>query len=88
MTPPVEPGTSWHYAAWVAFDLRLLIFAVLLAALLAAALTSLVIRSERRTDYLATWLLMFVGLFALTVFAMNLVVDQPVFVVESVFPFP
>lgn len=84
----LEPTTSWHYAAWVSIDLRMLAFSCILAALLAAVVTSLVLRSERRLDYLALWLLVFLGMLALTLTAMNLLSAHPVFVVESFFPFP
>lgn len=86
--PPLMASEGWHYAAWVAIDLRLLVFAALLAALTAAGLTALVVRSRRKSDYLALWLLNFVALFALTVFFMNEVAQHPVFVVEALFPFP
>lgn len=79
---------GWRYAAWVAIDLRLVLFAALLAALTAAGLAALVVRSSRARDYVAVGALGFVGLFVLTVFFMNEVAEHPVFVVEAVFPFP
>jgi len=79
---------SWHYAAWIAIDVRLVLFAALLAALTAAGVASLLIRSGRLRDYLSVWLLTFVALFIVTVFFMNEVAQHPVFVVEALFPFP
>jgi hypothetical protein len=79
---------GWHYAAWIAIDFRLLLFAALLAGLTAAGITALIVRSHRKRDYLALWLLTFVALFAFTVFFMNEVAQHPVFVVEALFPFP
>jgi hypothetical protein len=79
---------GWHYAAWVAIDLRLVLFAALLAALTSAGITALVVRSAKKRDYLSLWLLSFVGLFVLTVFFMNEIARHPVFVVEALFPFP
>ena len=79
---------GWRYAAWIAIDLRLVLFAALLAALTSAGLAALIVRSARPRDYLSVWMLGFVGLFALTVFFMNEVAQHPVFVVESFFEFP
>ena len=41
MTAPSLAEASWHYAAWVSFDLRLLLFVALLAALVSAGITAL-----------------------------------------------
>lgn len=82
----VEAG--WRYAAWIALDLRLVLFAALLAALSAAGLSALLVRSTRMRDYLAVWVLGFTALFTLIVFFMNEVAQHPVFVVEALFPFP
>jgi hypothetical protein len=79
---------GWHYAAWVALDLRLVLFATLLAAFSAAGIAALLVKGAKLRDYLATWLLAFVALFAVTVFFMNEVARHPVFVVESFFEFP
>lgn len=84
----VAAAEGWRYAAWIAIDLRLVLFAALLAALTAAGLAALVVRSSRARDYVTVWALGFVGLFVLTVFFMNEVAEHPVFVVEAVFPFP
>lgn len=84
----VATTDTWHYAAWVAIDFRLLLFAALLAALTAAGIAALVVRSTRMRDYLSTWALAFIALFVVTVFFMNEVAQHPVFVVESLFPFP
>lgn len=88
MSLPLIAEQGWHYAAWIAFDLRLVLFAALLAALTAGGITALVVRSTKKRDYLALWLLCFVGLFVTTVFFMNEIAHHPVFVVESMFPFP
>jgi hypothetical protein len=89
-TAEVAPDTTaaWHYAAWVSLDLRLLLFSVLFAGLAAAGLTAIFLKSERRLDYIASWLIAFVVLLVATVAVMNLVSAHPIFVVESFFPFP
>ena len=81
----VAESEGWHYAAWIAIDFRLALFAMLLAALTAAGISSLVVRSTRLRDYLSVWLLAFVTLFVATVFFMNEVAQHPGFVVESLF---
>lgn len=87
-TALLAEAETWHYAAWISIDVRLVLFAGLLAALTAAGVSSLVVRSARLRDYLAVWLLSFVALFIVTVFFMNEVAQHPVFVVEALFPFP
>lgn len=86
--PLLAADEGWHYAAWISIDVRLVLFATLLAALTAAGVSSLLVRSPRLRDYLSVWLLTFVALFAVTVFFMNEVAQHPVFVVEALFPFP
>ena len=90
MTPLLleADGETWRYAAWVAIDFRLVLFAGLLAALTAAGVAALLVKSRRLSDYLAVWLLGFTSVFAMTVLLMNEVAQHPVFVVESLFPFP
>lgn len=83
-----QAADNWHYAAWIAIDLRLVIFATLLAGLTSAGFSALLVRSARLRDYLSVWLLLFVALFAVTVFFMNEVARHPVFVVEALFNFP
>ncbi len=83
-----DSAPTWHYAAWVALDLRLLLFSVLFAGLVSAALTATLVKSERRLDYLAAWVVIFFAMLVATVAVMNLVSAHPVFTVESFFPFP
>jgi len=88
LAPLIAESEGWHYAAWISIDVRLVLFATLLAALTAAGVASLLVRSSRFRDYLSVGLLTFVALFAVTVFFMNEVAKHPVFVVEALFPFP
>lgn len=79
---------AWRYAAWVALDLRLLVFVTLIAALAAAGISALVVKSGRRKDFGAVFVLAMVVTLPLTIFLFNEVAHHPVFVVEAFFPFP
>ena len=87
MPGPLAESTS-HYAAWVAIDLRLLLFAALLSLLTAVALSAAIVRSGRIRELLAVGFLAFLAVFAVTILVLNEVAQQPVFVVEAFFPFP
>lgn len=78
---------TWRYAAWIALDLRLLVFVTLIAALSAAGVSALVVKSNRRKDLGAVFVLALVVTFPLTIFLFNEVAHHPVFVVEAFFPF-
>lgn len=77
-----------RYAAWVSFDVGLLILCALLSALVSAALTALFSRTNDRRHLALSWLIGFVLTLISVVVIMNAVTHYPVFVVESVFPFP
>ncbi|HRE91219.1 MAG TPA: hypothetical protein PK095_19020 [Myxococcota bacterium] len=77
-----------RYAAWVSFDLSLVLLTTLLAALLAAALTALTARTEDRRHLALAWLIAFLCTFALITWLVAALTDHRVFVVESVFPYP
>ncbi len=77
-----------RYAAWISFDVGLLILCALLSALVSAALTALFSRTTDRRHLALSWLIGFVLTLISVVVIMNAVTHYPVFVVESVFPFP
>jgi hypothetical protein len=77
-----------RYAAWVSFDVGLLILSALMSGLLAAALIALTARTSDRRHLALAWLVAFVMTFVLVVVVINAVTRHPVFVVETVFPFP
>lgn len=77
-----------RYAAWVSFDLSLVLLTTLLAALIAAALTALTARSEDKRHLVLAWLIAFCCTFALITWLVAALTDHRVFVVESVFPYP
>jgi hypothetical protein len=82
----VEEG--WHYAAWIAFDGRLLLLVVGLAALCALGITSLFARGRRWTEVAGIYLVCLVAGVVFFIWIFNEVAAYPVFVVESVFRFP
>jgi len=88
LTPLLGEEAGWRYAAWVALDLRLLLFVVAIAALASAGVSALVVRTTRWRDLGAVFVLTFTLAFPLTVFLFNEVAQHPVFVVEAFFPFP
>lgn len=77
-----------RYAAWVSFDLSLVLLTTLLAALLAAALTALTARTEDKRHLALAWLIAFFCTFALITWLVAALTDHRVFIVESVFPYP
>lgn len=77
-----------RYAAWVSFDLSLVLLTTLLAALIAAALTALTARTEDKRHLTLAWLIAFLSTFALITWLVAALTDHRVFVVESVFPYP
>lgn len=81
-------GGEGRYAAWVSFDLSLVLLTTLLAALIGAALTALTARTEDKRHLALAWLIAFVCTFALITWAVAALTDHRVFVVESVFPYP
>lgn len=88
MTGTLAATESWHYAAWVAVDLRLLIFVIVIAALAAVGVCALFVRGRRVIEYAATFIVSFTLAALICLLLFNEVADYPVFVVESVFQFP
>ncbi len=85
-TPLVAAG--WTYAAWVAVDLRLLLFLALIALLGATGVCILFVRRRRPLDVASAFFLGFIGIFATLLVIFNSIAHYPVFRVESFFPFP
>ncbi|MGM0574427.1 MAG: hypothetical protein ACQEXJ_01660 [Myxococcota bacterium] len=79
---------GWRYAAWVAVDLRLLLFLVLVSALGATGTCILFVRRRHPLHLAAAFIVSFVALFAALVLIFNGIAHYPVFVVERFFPFP
>ncbi len=83
-----EADHSWHYAAWVSVDVRLLVFVILIAALTAAGVSAIIVKSRHLRDYLAIFVIAFALAFAVALLVFNEIAHHPVFVVEAFFPFP
>ena len=84
----VASGNGWQYAAWVAIDLRLFIFVLLISLLTAVGITLVVVKRRKWTDYAAMFIVSFVSAMLVFLLIFNLIASYPVFVIESVFPFP
>ncbi|MDP6945091.1 MAG: hypothetical protein QF464_13160 [Myxococcota bacterium] len=81
-------GDGWQYAAWIALDLRLLLFLMFIS-LLASFGVCLIMTTRR--DWLrlaAMFLVSYVAILSLLITIFNVVAHYPVFKVESFFPFP
>ena len=83
-----EATTNWHYGAWVALDLRLLIFVVLISILAAVGITLLSAKRRNWVEYAALAIVSFTGTFLVFVLILNAIADYPVFAIRSFFPFP
>ena len=83
-----EAEAGWHYAAWVAIDVRLFVFLLLISLLTAAGIAALVVKRKTFWDYAATFIVSFTGTLLLCLLIFNEVAQYPVFVVETVFAFP
>lgn len=81
-------SSGWHYAAWVAVDLRLLIFILLIAALTGAGVAALVVKRRRVWDYAAVFITTFAVTLLVCLLIFNEIAQYPVFVIESFFQFP
>ena len=79
---------GWHYAAWVSFDLRLFLLVVLIALLTAGGLCALLVRGRKLVEFVAAFIVSFTLTFLIVLVIFNEIAHYPVFVVESMFPFP
>ena len=83
-----EATTEWHYGAWVAIDLRLLIFVVLISILASVGITLLSAKRRNWVEYSALAIVSFTGTFVAFILILNSLADYPVFAIRSFFPFP
>lgn len=84
----VADENSWRYAAWVAVDLRLLLFVVLFAALASIGVSAMIVRTGRFRDMVAVFIIGFTVILTAALLVFNEVAQHPVLVVEAAFPFP
>ncbi len=88
LAAPESARNLWHYAAWVALDLRLLLFIALISLLTAAGVSALFARGRKRIEVAALFIVSFTISLTLCVVVFNAIAHYPVFVIESFFPFP
>ncbi|MEC8022715.1 MAG: hypothetical protein VX223_02205 [Myxococcota bacterium] len=79
---------EYHYAAWIVFDLRLLIFVALISLFLAIGTVALLFKGKQWHDYLTAFISLFVTIFVVTIVIFNGLANYPVFLIEDIFPFP
>ena len=87
-TPEPADPTAWLYAAWVAVDLRLLMFLALISVLTALGSTVLLVRRRDPILWTASFIVGFTISLGLLIAVFNTIAAYPVFVVQSFFPFP
>ena len=77
-----------HYAAWVVFDARLLLFVTLISFFLSIGTVALLFRGKQWHDYISAFVSVFITTLILTVALFNTLAGYPVFLIEDVFLFP
>ena len=78
----------YGYAGWFVIDMRLLLFAVAVSLLVTLGTVSVLSRGRNRKELLKIGALFFLASVVFNVVMLNLVMDYPVFRIESFFPFP
>ncbi len=79
---------SHHYAAWLVFDLRLLVFVILISLFLTLGIVALFFRGRRWHEYATAFVSIFVLVLLICVLIFNKIAGYPVFLIEDVFVFP
>ena len=77
-----------HYSAWVVFDLRLMIFVLLISGFMTLGVVALFFRGKRWHEYATAFISIFCVVLVVTVLIFNHVASYPVFLIEDVFQFP
>ena len=78
----------YGYAGWFVIDMRLLLFAIAVSLLVTLGTVSMLSRGRDRNELLKIGTLFFLASVVFNVVVLNLVLDYPVFRIESFFPFP
>jgi uncharacterized membrane protein YoaK (UPF0700 family) len=79
---------EYHYAGWIVFDLKLLVFITVLCLLLSVAVISIFFRERKWHEHLTFFFAVFIIAFAVSVVIFNTLAHYPVFRIETIFPFP
>lgn len=83
-----QAASSWHYGAWVAIDVRLFVFVMLVSVLAATGITLWVAKRRHWIEVSATFIVSFTLTFVAFLSLLNGLSDYPVFAIRSMFPFP
>ena len=86
--PTAETAPGWHYAAWVALDVRLLVMLALVSLLGACGCCVILVRRRDWLQLSACFIVSYVITLSCLVTVFNTLAQYPVFVVRSYFPFP
>ena len=84
----IDPSEGWQYAAWVAVDLRLLLFLLFISLLSAFGVCLIVVRKRDWTKFAATFIVAYGLSLSALILIFNVIAHYPVFQVQSFFPFP
>jgi hypothetical protein len=88
-TPEViDPSEGWHYAAWVAVDLRLLFFLMFISLLSSFGVCLILVRKRDLVRVLATFIVAYTISLSALLIVFNTIAHYPVFQLQSFFPFP
>ena len=88
-TPEViDPSEGWQYAAWVAVDLRLLLFLMFIALLSSFGVCLILVRKRDLARVLATFIVAYTISLSALLLVFNSIAHYPVFQIQSFFPFP
>lgn len=79
---------GWHYAAWIAFDFRLLVMLALVSLLGASGCCVILVRQRDWMQLAACFIVSYLVTLSCLITVFNTLAQYPVFVVRSVFPFP
>ena len=84
----VDPGEGWQYAAWVAVDLRLLLFLMFVALLASLGVCLIMVRKRNWLNIAAVFIVSYALSLTLLITTFNTIAHYPVFQIQSFFPFP
>lgn len=84
----IDPSEGWQYAAWVAVDLRLLLFLMFVSLLAAIGVCLILVRTRDWSKVIATFIVSFTLALGALITVFNVIAHYPVFQVQSFFPFP
>ena len=84
----VDPSEGWQYAAWVAVDLRLLLFLMFISLLSSFGVCLILVRKRDLVRVAATFIVAYTISLSALLIIFNSIAHYPVFEIQSFFPFP